>query len=92
VEAAQAAIRKKKSYLRDKFMRLKARRGYKRALLAVARKILVAIYKMLSTNADYRDLGEAYLDQLDHKHVARNLVRRLERLGYAVELQAATPA
>jgi transposase len=87
VEAAQSAIRKKKSYLRDKFGRLKVRRGYKRALLAIARKILNAVYNMLSTGADYRDLGEAYLDQLDHKHVARNLVRRLERLGYAVQLQ-----
>lgn len=87
VEAAQAAVRKKKSYLRDKFMRLKARRGYKRALLAIARKILNVVYVMLSTGADYRDLGEAYLDQLDHKHTTRNLVRRLERLGYAVQLQ-----
>ena len=89
VEAAQAAIRKKKSYLRDKFMRLKARRGYKRALLAIARKILNAVYAMLSTGADYHDLGEAYLDKLDQKHTTRNLVRRLERLGYAVQLQPA---
>lgn len=91
VEAAQAAIRKKKSYLRDKFMRLKARRGYKRALLAIARKILNAVYNMLSTGSDYRDLGEAYLDHLDHRNTTRNLVRRLERLGYAVQLHAHAP-
>lgn len=89
VEAAQSAIRKKNSYLRDKFARLKARRGYKRALLAIAHKILLAAYKMLSTGTNYRDLGAAYLDQLDERRVARNLVRRLERLGYAVELHAA---
>jgi transposase len=45
VEAAQSAIRKKKSYLRDKFARLKARRGYKRALLAIARKMLIAMLR-----------------------------------------------
>jgi transposase len=92
VEAAQSAIRKKNGYFRDKFGRLKARRGYKRALLAIARKILNAVYNMLATGADYRDLGAAYLDQLDQTRTAGNLVRRLERLGYAVQLQPARPA
>jgi len=87
VEAAQSAIRKKKSYFRDKFGRLKARRGYKRALLAIARKILNAVYNMLVTGADYCELGETYLDRLDQKQTARHLVRRLERLGYAVQLK-----
>lgn len=92
VEAAQSAIRKKNSYFRDKFGRLKARRGYKRALLAIARKILNAVYAMLATGANYRDLGAAYLDQLDKNRTARNLMRRLERLGYAVQLQPVEPA
>src|SRR6202171_5852577 len=48
VEAANAAARTKGCYLRDKFYRLKARRGYKRAVVAVAHKILVGIYYMLS--------------------------------------------
>src|SRR5262249_11694862 len=50
VEAANAATRAKGTYLRDKFFRLKARRGYKRATVAVAHKILVAIYHMFSHN------------------------------------------
>jgi len=48
VEAANAAARSKGTYLRDKFYRLKARRGYKRAAVAIAHKILVSIYHMFS--------------------------------------------
>jgi transposase len=86
VEAANAAARAKGTYLRDKFYRLKARRGYKRAAVAIAHKILVSIYHMLSQNVSYDDLGDLYLDKLNTHHVTRNLVRRLERLGYAVTL------
>jgi transposase len=86
VEAANAAARAKGPYLRDKFFRLKARRGYKRAVVAVAHKILVAIYHMLSQQVSYNDLGDLYLDKLNKNHLTRNLVHRLERLGYAVTL------
>ena len=86
VEAANAAARAKGTYLRDKFFRLKARRGYKRAVVAVAHKILLAIYHMLSQQVSYNDLGDLYLDKLNKNHLTRNLVHRLERLGYAVTL------
>ena len=86
VEAANAAARAKGTYLRDKFFRLKARRGYKRAAVAIAHKILVAIYHMLSQQVSYNDLGDLYLDKLNKNHLTRNLVHRLERLGYAVTL------
>jgi transposase len=86
VEAANAASRAKRTYLRDKFYRLKARRGYKRAAVAIAHKILVSIYHMLSRNVPYNDLGDLYLDKLNTNQVTRNLVHRLERLGYAVTL------
>jgi len=88
VEAASAAARKKGSYLKDKFFRLKARRGYKRAAMAIAHKILKTAYRLLSTDEEYKDLGEAYLDHLDGRRVASNLVRRLERLGYQVQIAA----
>src|SRR3989442_9162023 len=68
------------------FFRLKARRGYKRAVVAIAHKILVAIYHMLSQQVSYNDLGDLYLDKLNKNHLTRNLVHRLERLGYAVTL------
>jgi transposase len=87
VEAANAAARAKGTYLRDKFYRLKARRGYKRAVVAVAHKILGAIYHMLSQDVSYNDLGDLYLDKLNKRHLTRNLVHRLERLGYTVTLE-----
>jgi transposase len=87
VEAANAAARAKGTYLRDKFYRLKARRGYKRAVVAVAHKILGAIYHMLSQDVPYNDLGDLYLDKLNKQHLTRNLVHRLERLGYTVTLE-----
>jgi len=86
VEAASAAARKKDSYLRDKFFRLKLRRGYKRAAIALAHKILIAAYHMLRDGTHYRDLGATYLDTLGRHHTTRNLVRRLERLGYHVQI------
>lgn len=91
VEAAHAASRKKDSYFKDKFFRLKARRGYLRAAVAIAHKILKAVYVMLSTGADYRELGAAYLDATDARRVTGNLVRRLERLGYDVTITPHLP-
>ena len=88
VEAANSAAKAKGTYLRDKFYRLKARRGYKRAAVAIAHKILLAIYHMLSQQVSYNDLGDLYLDKLNKNHLTRNLVHRLERLGYAVTLTA----
>jgi transposase len=86
VEAANAAARTKGTYLRDKFYRLKACRGYKRAAVAIAHKILVSIYHMFSQQVSYNDLGDLYLDKLNKNHLTRNLVHRLERLGYSVTL------
>jgi transposase len=88
VEAAHSAAKAKGTYLRDKFFRLKARRGYKRAAVAIAHKILAAIYHMLSQQVSYNDLGDLYLDKLNKHHLTRNLVHRLERLGYTVTLTA----
>jgi transposase len=87
VEAASAAARKKDSYLRDKFFRLMRRRGYKRAAMALAHKILISAYHMLRDGADYKDLGPQYLDSLSHHDHTKQLVRRLERLGYTVEIK-----
>jgi transposase len=86
VAAAISSAKKKGSYLKDKYFRLKARRGALRAAVAVAHKILLAAYHMLRTGAAYAELGDAYLDKLAEKRVASNLVRRLERLGYAVTI------
>jgi len=86
VEAANAAARTKGTYLRDRFYRFKARRGYKRAVVAIAHKILTSIYHMFSQQVSYNDLGDIYLDKLNKNHLTRKSVHRLERLGYSVTL------
>ncbi|MBA3243278.1 MAG: IS110 family transposase [Acidobacteria bacterium] len=87
VGAGTSASQKKGSYLRDKYFRLKGRRGALRAAVAVAHKILVAAFHMLSKSVPYNELGETYLDKLDETRATSNLVRRLERLGYVVDLK-----
>ena len=87
VTAAIGASRRKGSYYKDKYHRLKARRGYLRAAVAIAHKILVAAYHMLASGAPFRDLGEAFLDQQARRRTTANLVRRLNTLGYDVMLQ-----
>ena len=87
VGAAVSAGRTKGSYLKDKFHRLKARRGPLRAALAIAHKILVAAYHMLAKGVAYHELGEAYLDQIQQSRTVANLKRRIERLGYHITLQ-----
>jgi hypothetical protein len=53
--------------------------------------ILVIVYHILTRREPYRELGVAYFDQREHHHVRQRLVQRLERLGYAVTLQSASP-
>jgi transposase len=85
--AATTAARTRGSYLKDKYHRLKARRGAKRAGMAIAHKILIAAYHMLTEGTDYVELGEAYLDKLAEKRITRGLVHRLSNLGYKVTLE-----
>jgi hypothetical protein len=92
-EAAHAAARKKNSYLAAQFWRLSGRRGKKRAAIAVGRTILVAAYHILKDEVVYADLGGDYFDRLNAEKTSRQLVKRLERMGYQVELkQLATAA
>jgi len=90
VQAAVAASRKKGTYLKEKYWRLKARRGAMRAALAIAHKILIAAYHMLLNDTDHRDLGPNHLDNISATSTRNALVKRLERLGYRVTLQEAT--
>jgi len=52
--------------------------------VAIAHKILVSIFHMLSQQVSYNDLGDLYLDKLNRSHLTRNLIHRWERLGYSV--------
>jgi len=89
VEAAWARVRTKHSYLAAQYHRLVARRGAKRAIVAVAHTMLVTIYHMLCHGTSYHDLGANYFEERDPKAFVRRSVQRLERLGYTVTLQAA---
>jgi transposase len=87
VEAAWAAGRTKQSYLGAQYRRLAARRGKKRALLAVGHTLLVTFYHLLKSDVEYHDLGAEYFDRLDPERLRRYLVKRLEKLGYQVTLK-----
>jgi len=89
VTAAWAAARKKTGYLRAQFLRLKSRRGPKKAIMAVAASMLTAVYHMLSRKTDYADLGADHFDRRDKAKVAKRLIKRLQDLGIAVEVKAA---
>ena len=90
-EAAWAASHVKDSYLPAQFRRLAARRGKKRALVAVGHSLLVVIYHVLKHNVEYRDLGPDYFDKLEPERLRRYLVMRLQRLGYDVTLSPKNP-
>jgi transposase len=87
VTAAVCASRQRGSYYKDKYHRLRARRGRLRAAMAIAHKILIAAYHMLAGGVPYRELGEAFLDQQARQRTIRHLLHRLNHLGYDVMLQ-----
>lgn len=87
VTAAWSATRTKNTYLRAQFFRLKARRGPKKAIMAVAASLLTAIYYMLRDNVPYQDLGPEHFDTVEKAKVVNRLVRRLRDLGVAVTVE-----
>ncbi len=92
VEVAQAAGRAKRTYLGAQYQRLVARRGKKKATVAVAHTILVIAYHLLRRGTAYDDLGNRYFDERDRKAVEHRLVHRLQGLGYKVTLEPVMPA
>lgn len=89
VEAAQAASRTKDKYLSAQYRRLAARRGSKRAIMAVAHSILISVYYMLRDGTSYHELGGNYFDERNRHYTLKRSVSRIERLGYKVTLEAA---
>jgi transposase len=88
VTAAWAAVRVKTSYLRAQFLRIKARRGAKKAILAVAASMLTAAYHMLRDGTEYNDLGSEHFDRQDRSKTIRRLLKRLQDLGCDVPVLA----
>lgn len=85
-EAAWAAGRCRSGYLPEQFRRLAARRGRKRAIVAVGHSILVIAYHLLNDGTHYKDLGPDHFDRRDADRVKKRSIQRLEALGYTVSL------
>jgi transposase len=83
VQAAHG-VRRSRSYLGERYRRLKKRRGSKRAALAVGHNILVIYYHMMKSGEPYHEKGEACFQQANRGQVEHRLVRRLKQLGYQV--------
>jgi len=84
VQSAWCATRAKGTYLQAQFLRLKARRGPRKAIMAVAASILTAVYAMLRNSVDYADLGADHFGRADRIKTANRLLRKLGELGFEV--------
>jgi hypothetical protein len=84
-----AATHATHTYLAAQYRRLAARRGHKRALIALAHTILLIAYRIVRDGSTYEDLGSNYFDERDRRATVRRSVQRLERLGYRVTVEAA---
>jgi len=92
VQCAWAAIRSKGTYLHAQYVRLRGRRGPKKAICAVAASILTAAYHMLKDGTFYNDLGPTHFDRRRPETQARRLIKRLAELGFSVELKSMATA
>jgi transposase len=90
VAAAQAAVRSRTTSFWAQYQRLKARRGAKRAILAVAHAMLVCAYFIILHREPYREPGPDYYDRCQHATTARKLTQRLRRLGFNVVITPLT--
>lgn len=88
IEAASAASRSKGTYLGAFYQRLRKRMGHKKAIIALAHRILVIIYHLLQEQQPYRELGPGHAEEQANEASKRWAVRRLEQLGYQVSLQS----
>jgi len=88
-QAAWGASMTKGSYFKAFYHRLAARKGKKRAIVAVAHALLSTGYMLLLTERKFSDLGEDYFDRLDRERLTKRLVKRLEKLGHEVSIRPA---
>ena len=91
IQAAHAAVKVKDSYLAAFYRRLVARRGVKKALVAVAHKLLRLAYTLLCKREPYREPSATYLDERRRDHLLNRMRHRIEQLGYRVSLEPLPP-
>ena len=89
-QLAHGAVRTKGTYVSALYRRLAARRGKRRAILAVAHSIMVSVFHMLTRNEPYRELGANYFDERRRHYTVDRLLSRIEHLGYRVHLEPVT--
>jgi transposase len=89
IQIAWPASRKHESYFHAQFVRLKSRRGPKRAIVAVAASLLTAIYYMLRDGVEFHDLGDQHFVRRDKEQITKRLLQRLRALGVDVEIKNA---
>ncbi len=77
----------KGTYLQAFYRRLAARRGVKKALVAVAHKLLIIAYTLLRKREPYREVGAAYVDERRKDQLLNRMRSRIEQLGYRVHLE-----
>ena len=92
VQAAHSAARTRNTYFAAQYKRLAARRGSKRAAVAVGHSILITIYHVIKDGTQYHDLGSDHFDRINEQRTVKRAVERLESLGYTVSLQRDTTA
>lgn len=88
VECAQSAVRRKDTFFYAQYQRIAMRRGKKRAILAVAHSILIAIYFMIKEDKEYQDLGADFYNKFNKEKKANAYMKKLKELGYDVQLVA----
>lgn len=87
VQCGRAAANSKDTYLSAQYHRIAARRGAKRAVVAVGHSILVICYHMIKNRARYRDLGADYFQRRNKDYLVKQSVKRLEALGFTVSIE-----
>ncbi len=92
VQAAHGAARRKGTALAAQYQRVAARRGAKRAIMAVAHRLLVIAYHVIARREPYRELGADYLERRRPAAVVDRLVQRLRQLGVEVTVTADAPS
>ena len=88
VECAQSAVRRKDSFFYAQYQRIAMRRGKKRAILAVAHSILIAIYYMIKEDKEYEDLGADFYNKFNKEKKANAYIKKIKELGYDVQIVA----
>lgn len=84
VVCAHSAVRNKRSYFYAQFQRISAHRGKKRAYVAVAHSMLIAIYHVLKDNLPFRDLGADYYNQFNRERKINAYLKKLKALGWVM--------